>query len=126
MTDRIWALARTLGPTPTGGVQEAADQAHRDAVRGTPGGVIPQANPAWTAVVVVREMTHVLDPAGTNAASAGGEFVHLRQAVIEGDAHRVARVYLESLSAEVQDELPAFPALFPEGPDPASRRGSRT
>ncbi len=117
VTPTLWLVMSALGLVDPDQTREGADQARIDQVRGRPGVVVPQATLTETEIVLVHEITHIIDEELMIVPSPSGELVDPGQALVEGNAHRVAMAYLDTLPVDRRAEMPPFPAIFPPGPD---------
>ena len=116
ISTELWLVASALGLTEEGQTHDGANQARLDAVRGTPGTIALQPTQTETNVVTVHEMVHVVDFEAADAPSA--EPFSMLQVVLEGNAHRVAWDYLQTLDETEQATMEPFPHIFPDEGDP--------
>lgn len=112
----VWNVFRTLGLVDLDDDRIAADRVRLERIRGTPEGIIPQESDALTRLVVVHEYAHVYYPFPQYVGT--GELVDSAQVVSEGNAHRLAWGWAQSLTPDQQAELPEFPGIFEPEPDP--------
>jgi len=121
VSTELWLVAVALDLVDEGHDQRSADLARVERVRGLPGTVILQSTEAETNMIVAHEIAHIVDDQFSLGASTSQELVEPLQALMEGNAHRVAYAYVESLPAEQREQIPAFPGIFPDGDPRLSR-----
>jgi len=113
---RMWNLLQVSGLVSKGADRELAAQAWGETTRGQccPVIVVDGHDRISNEIVIVHELTHFLDWPMVRHPS-NREIVAPERAIVEGNAHRVAYAYADSL--ELADLAPP-PAIFPPGDDP--------
>ncbi|MGH1489882.1 MAG: hypothetical protein ACRBK7_10895 [Acidimicrobiales bacterium] len=112
---KLWLVAEALDLVEDGQDQTSADLARVERVRGMPGTVVLQPTEFETNMIVVHEIAHIVDDRLSLGSSTSRELVVPAQALLEGNAHRVAYAYVESLAPAQRQQIPVFPGIFPDG-----------
>jgi len=114
----LWDLLQVSGLVDLEASRSDAAEAWGETGRGVccPVVVVDGHDRASNEIIIVHELTHALDYPMFRWPSYR-EVVSPERAIVEGNAHRVAYLYAETLIA-AGAEVQAAPALFPEGTDP--------
>ena len=119
VTESTWEVLAALGLVDVEDDRGAAEAARIEQLRGIccPVTVIDTGDATFNEIVVAHELTHLLDAEIATSGGSVGELVDPAQALLEGNAHRVAFAYADMLAADGA-MVPEPPAVFPPGDDP--------